>query len=181
MLFRSPKPQTTETAICMLADTVEAASRAMQNPTPQRIRSLVDTLVEKKIKEGQLDHCDLTMKQISLIKEAFIPILTGIHHLRIEYPSDSDIERERKAARDKVAGNTRNAARKKSESAIPEKSAPETASKPAGEDVPLNNESISGTPGAEARDADTAAPGNGHAGVENSLKEQSGATDTDNR
>ena len=179
--YPGPKPQTTETAICMLADTVEAASRAMQNPTPQRIRNLVDTLVEKKIKEGQLDHCDLTMKQISLIKEAFIPILTGIHHLRIEYPSDSDIERERKAARDKVAGNTRNAARKKSESAIPEKSAPETASKPAGEDVPLNNESVSGTPGAEAKDADIAAPGNGHAGVESPLKEQSGTADTDNR
>ncbi len=96
--YPGPKPQSKETAICMLADTVEAASRALKSPTPQRIRNLVDELVDKKIEEGQLDECDLTLKQIHQIKEAFVPILTGIHHLRIEYPEN---DREKKNAREK--------------------------------------------------------------------------------
>jgi len=96
--YPGPKPQTKETAIVMLADTIEAASRVLKGPTPQRIRNLVDKLVDKKIEEGQLDECDLTLNEIREIKEAFIPILTGIHHLRIEYP---ETESEKKAIRDK--------------------------------------------------------------------------------
>lgn len=99
--YPGPKPQTRETAIAMLADTVEAASRSLNNPTPQRIRNLVDTLVEKKIEEGQLDECDLTLNQIKQIKNAFLPILNGIHHGRIEYPG-SDADKEKKAAKEKA-------------------------------------------------------------------------------
>ncbi len=91
--YPGPKPQSKETAIAMLSDTVEAASRALQNPTPQRIRNLVDTLVDKKIEEGQLDESNLTFLDIKRIKEAFVPILTGIHHVRIEYPTDADKEK----------------------------------------------------------------------------------------
>ncbi len=86
--YPGPKPHTKETAIAMLADTVEAASRTIQKPTPQRIRSFVESLIDKKMEEAQLDESNLTLKEIDQIKEAFIPILMGIHHLRIEYPSD---------------------------------------------------------------------------------------------
>ncbi len=96
--YPGPKPQTKETAIAMLSDTVEAASRVLKSPTPQRIRNLIDDLVDNKIEEGQLDECDLTLNEIREIKEAFIPILTGIHHLRIEYP---EAEPEKKVTRDK--------------------------------------------------------------------------------
>ncbi|RMD85813.1 MAG: hypothetical protein D6813_15750, partial [Calditrichaeota bacterium] len=76
----------------------EAASRTLENPTPQRIRNLVNTLVEKKIQEGQLDDSDLTLKEINRIEEAFIVILMGIHHLRIEYPKEEGQSAEAKKA-----------------------------------------------------------------------------------
>ncbi len=94
--YPGPKPQSKETAIVMLADTVEAASRTLENPTPQRIRNLVNTLVEKKIQEGQLDDSDLTLKEINRIKEAFVVILMGIHHLRIEYPKEEENRKDGK-------------------------------------------------------------------------------------
>ncbi len=94
--YPGPKPQSKETAIVMLADTVEAASRTLENPTPQRIRNLVNTLVEKKIQEGQLDDSDLTLKEINRIKEAFVVILMGIHHLRIEYPKEEETAKSSK-------------------------------------------------------------------------------------
>ncbi|MGH1365108.1 MAG: HD family phosphohydrolase [Calditrichia bacterium] len=102
--YPGPKPQSKETAISMMADTVEAASRTLNNPTPQRIRNMVDTLVDQKMKEGQLDSCNLTLNEITQIKEAFHPILTGIHHIRIEYPGEilsEDKGKERSAAREK--------------------------------------------------------------------------------
>ncbi len=97
--YPGPKPQSKETAIAMLADTVEAAARSLTNPTPQRIRNLVENLIQKRFHEGQLDECDLTLRDLNRIKEAFIPILMGIHHIRIEYPGESKEgkgERERK-------------------------------------------------------------------------------------
>ncbi len=84
--YPGPKPQSKETAISMLADAVEAASRALPNPNLQRISSLVEDLIEKRFQEGQLDECDVTLRELNEIKQAFIPILMGIHHLRIEYP-----------------------------------------------------------------------------------------------
>ena len=92
--YPGPKPQSKETAICMMADTIEAASRVLKGPTPQRIRNLVDELVEHKIKEDQMDECGLTFQDIASIKEAFIPILTGIHHIRIEYPEGDPDKRQ---------------------------------------------------------------------------------------
>ncbi|RMG66476.1 MAG: HDIG domain-containing protein [Calditrichaeota bacterium] len=104
--YPGPKPRSKETAIAMLADTVEAACRTLQNPTPQRIRSLVDSLVERKIKEGQLDESDLTLREINQIKEAFVPILVGIHHSRIEYPGEpGEKKAEKLRAAEKAAVN----------------------------------------------------------------------------
>lgn len=94
--YPGPKPQSKETAIAMLADTVEAASRTLQKPTPQRIRSFVDSLIDNKVEEEQLNESHLTLQEIDQIKEAFIPILMGIHHVRIEYPSSEESTGEKK-------------------------------------------------------------------------------------
>ncbi|GAB4376580.1 MAG: HDIG domain-containing protein [Calditrichia bacterium] len=96
--YPGPKPQSRETAIAMLADSVEAAARTLPNPNPQRIRALVENLVEKRFQEGELDECDLTLRGLNKIKEAFIPILLGIHHLRIEYPAEATGEKPKKPA-----------------------------------------------------------------------------------
>ncbi len=87
--YPGPKPQSRETAIAMLADTVEAASRTLPNPNMQRISALVDNLIEKRFQEGELDECDITLRELNKIKSAFIRVLMGIHHLRIEYPSEN--------------------------------------------------------------------------------------------
>jgi len=86
--YPGPKPRSRETAIIMLADCVEAASRSLENPTPSRIKSLVKRMIELREREGQLDECKLTTRDLSLIAEAFVPVLIGIFHRRIEYPSE---------------------------------------------------------------------------------------------
>jgi hypothetical protein len=70
----------------MLADVVEAASRTLENPTPSRIQGMVQTLVNMIFSDGQLDNCELTLKDIHKIAKVFNRILTGIHHHRVEYP-----------------------------------------------------------------------------------------------
>ncbi len=88
--YPGPKPQSREAALVMLADVVEAASRTLENPTPSRIRGLVQNLVNKILLDGQLDGCELSLKDLHRIAENYIQILTGIHHHRIEYPEDAD-------------------------------------------------------------------------------------------
>jgi cyclic-di-AMP phosphodiesterase PgpH len=85
--YPGPKPQTKETAILMLADTVESAARVLSEPSPGRIREMVDRLVNEKIAEGQLDQSPLTLREIDQIKESLSSVLTGMYHHRIEYPS----------------------------------------------------------------------------------------------
>jgi putative nucleotidyltransferase with HDIG domain len=86
--YPGPKPQSKETAIAMLSDTVEAASRTLPNPNLQRISGLVDGLIEKRFQEGELDECDITLRELNKIKSAFTRILMGVHHIRIEYPTE---------------------------------------------------------------------------------------------
>ncbi len=86
--YGGPKPQTKETAIVLLADSVEAASRALDDPTPARIKSLVQKIVNNKFIDNQLDECDLTLKDLHKISESFVRILTGIFHTRVEYPEN---------------------------------------------------------------------------------------------
>ncbi len=83
--YPGPKPQSRESALVMLADVVEAASRTLENPTPSRIRGLVQNLVNNVFSDGQLDDCDLTLKDLHKIAKSFNTILNGIHHHRIEY------------------------------------------------------------------------------------------------
>jgi cyclic-di-AMP phosphodiesterase PgpH len=84
--YSGPKPQTREAGIVMLADSVEAASRTLDDPTPKRIETHVQTIVENIFLDGQLDDCELTLKDLHAIQRSFISILIGIFHQRIEYP-----------------------------------------------------------------------------------------------
>lgn len=86
--YPGPKPQTKESAIIMLADSVEASSRSLDEPTPGRIRGLVKKIVNNKFIDGQLDDCDLTLKDMHKIAESFVRVLMGVFHTRLSYPED---------------------------------------------------------------------------------------------
>lgn len=85
--YPGPKPQTKEAGIVMLADAVEAASRTLTDPTPARIKSLVQRIINNIFLDGQLEECELTLKDLHNIEESFTRILTGIFHQRIDYPT----------------------------------------------------------------------------------------------
>lgn len=84
--YPGPKPQSKETAIVMLADSVEAAVRALSRPTPGRIEGLVRKLIKSRLDDGQLDESDLTLRDLDKVADAFVQVLSGIYHNRIEYP-----------------------------------------------------------------------------------------------
>jgi len=83
--YPGPKPQTKEAGLVMLADVVEAASRTLENPTPSRIQGRVQNLINQIFSDGQLDACELTLKDLHNIAKSFNKILNAIHHHRIEY------------------------------------------------------------------------------------------------
>jgi len=85
-MYPGPKPQTRVAALVMMADAVEAASKVLNDPTPARISALVEKIINHIFLEGQLDECELTLKDISEIKKLFIFNLTSIMHKRIDYP-----------------------------------------------------------------------------------------------
>ena len=89
--YAGPKPQTKEAAILMLADSVEAASRTLEKPTPTRIADFVKNMIEDKRADGQLDDCDLTLRDLRKIQDVFARILSGTLHARIEYPGSSPV------------------------------------------------------------------------------------------
>ena len=84
--YPGPKPQSKETAIAMLADSCESAARAMHEPTPERVRDLIDTIVAAKVADRQLDESPLTLAEVARVREQFVKILAGVVHRRIEYP-----------------------------------------------------------------------------------------------
>ncbi len=94
--YPGPRPQTNEQGIVMLADSVEAASRSLDKPTPKRLEGLVDAIFRARIEDGQLDGCALTFADLSRIKETFLSILNGIYHLRVKYPDQDKITGEEK-------------------------------------------------------------------------------------
>ncbi|NLN75404.1 MAG: HDIG domain-containing protein [Armatimonadetes bacterium] len=83
--YNGPKPKSKEAALIMLADSAEAASRAMSKPTRATIELIVNKVVAEKLRDGQLDESDLTFKEVSKIAEAFTKALTGTLHARIDY------------------------------------------------------------------------------------------------
>jgi len=92
--YPGPKPRCRETAILMLADAVEAATRSLAKPTPSRIREMTKQIIDKRMLSGELDNSGLTLSDLANIRESFIPLLTGIHHSRIVYPHQKDKESE---------------------------------------------------------------------------------------
>ncbi len=86
--YPGPRPQTKETAIVLLADAVEAASRSLEEPTPASIRNLVRKIINNKFIDGQLDECELTLKDMHKIADSFVRILQGIYHTRLSYPEE---------------------------------------------------------------------------------------------
>jgi putative nucleotidyltransferase with HDIG domain len=84
--YPGPKPQTKEAAIIMLCDSVEAAVRSMSRPTPNRIEAIIRKIIKERLNDGQLDECDLTLKDLDKIADALMITLNGIYHARIEYP-----------------------------------------------------------------------------------------------
>ncbi|TWT09095.1 HD family phosphohydrolase [Planomicrobium sp. CPCC 101079] len=84
--YAGPKPQTKEIAVVSIADSIEAAVRSMKEPTSEKIKNLVDAIVEDKLKDGQFDECDLTMKELKTVKKVMCETLNGTFHTRIEYP-----------------------------------------------------------------------------------------------
>jgi putative nucleotidyltransferase with HDIG domain len=106
--YPGPRPQSKETAIVMLADSIEGASRSLQGPTPARLRGLVNKIVDQRLHEGQLDECGLSLADVARIREAFLQVLTGIFHVRVAYPElpgrshqgasrDADLPREHRS------------------------------------------------------------------------------------
>jgi len=87
--YPGPKPQTKEAACVLLADSVEAASRTLDDPTPSSIQGLVKKVINNKFIDAQLDECELTLKDLEKITKVFTHILTGIYHSRVEYPEDT--------------------------------------------------------------------------------------------
>jgi len=90
--YPGPKPSTRESGIIMLADSIEAAARTLEKPTPRALDSLVNAITEAKLKDGQLDECPLTLQELALIKQTFVATLATIHHARLAYPAPPEDE-----------------------------------------------------------------------------------------
>ena len=94
--YPGPKPQSKRTAIAMMADSIESATRVLQEPTPERVRSLVDGIVEASGRTGSLDEAPLTLREITVLKDTFVKVLSGI------YPSSNRLPEY--SASDRCAG-----------------------------------------------------------------------------
>lgn len=84
--YPGPKPQTKEAGVLMIADAVESASRVLKEPTSSRIESLVEDLSMKRLLDGQLDECGLTLEEVRKIGESLVKSLTAVYHGRVKYP-----------------------------------------------------------------------------------------------
>jgi len=88
--YPGPRPDSKESAVLMLADSVEAASRALEKPTHKRLKALVDGLVDTRASDHQLDESDITFRDLTLIKETFLNYLMGVFHVRVKYPGEEE-------------------------------------------------------------------------------------------
>lgn len=85
--YPGPIPQTIETAICMLADGVEARTRTLAELTPTSIGAVVDTIIQRRLEEGQLRDAPITLRQLTIVRDQFVRTLAATHHTRVEYPT----------------------------------------------------------------------------------------------
>lgn len=94
--YSGPKPQSKEAGIILLADMLEAEARTLSNPTASRIKNLTQNVINKNLINGQLDDCNLTLRELNRIKDVFARILTGMFHNRVEYPDEELINKLKK-------------------------------------------------------------------------------------
>ena len=87
--YPGPSPRSIETAVVMLADGAEAAARVLNDPTPQRIREVVDRIVRQRVDQGQLREAPITLAQLETVKEQFTRVLAGMYHSRVDYPASA--------------------------------------------------------------------------------------------
>jgi len=92
--YPGPKPQSLEAACINLADACESATRSLEEPTPHRIKALVERIYEDRLLDGQYDECGLALNQLEIIKETIIERLIGAYHARIEYPEEDELRRQ---------------------------------------------------------------------------------------
>jgi putative nucleotidyltransferase with HDIG domain len=88
-IYPGPAPRSIETAVVMLADGVEAATRVLNEPTPPRVREVIEHIVRQRLEQGQLRDAPLTLRQLEMVKDEFARVLTGMYHSRIDYPRSS--------------------------------------------------------------------------------------------
>ena len=105
--YPGPRPMSRETAIVMLADSVEAATRSLMEPTPGRIQAQIHEIVMNKLTDGQLDDCPLTIRDLRRIEDAFFQVAVGIFHKRPVLPKASKPLEGQKAAANNVSGETK--------------------------------------------------------------------------
>ena len=89
--YPGPRPRSRETAIVMLADSVESATHTLDDPTPDRLRELIDAIVETKLERGQLEEAPLTLRDLRVVRDQFQKVLVGMYHRRIDYPQTRHI------------------------------------------------------------------------------------------
>jgi len=92
--YPGPRPASKETGILMLADSVEAASRSLAEPTHKRLETLINMIIQARIADGQLSDTDLTFRDLDTIKETFLSMLLGIYHVRVKYPGQEEEEQK---------------------------------------------------------------------------------------
>jgi len=88
--YPGPKPRSKETAVLMLADSVEAISRTLSDTSPANLRLMIERAIQDVLDDDQLDECSLTLGDLSKISEAFLSVLAGMHHQRVEYPESTE-------------------------------------------------------------------------------------------
>lgn len=86
--YNGPKPQSKEAAIISVADSVEAAVRSMKQPDSTKIKELVSAIIKDRLNDGQFDECDISMKDLQIVKESICTTLKGFYHERIQYPEE---------------------------------------------------------------------------------------------
>jgi membrane-associated HD superfamily phosphohydrolase len=91
--YPGPRPRSKETAILMLADGVEAISRTLSDTSPARLRAMIKRAIQEVVDDDQLAECALTLEDLSKTADAFLGVLAGMHHQRIEYPEPTDSSR----------------------------------------------------------------------------------------
>jgi hypothetical protein len=104
--YPGPKPQTKEAAILMMADSIEAASRTLNDPSPAQVEGMIDRLADAILADKQLDECDITLREIGLVKESFFKILSGLYHRRLDYPGYDFKTAEEKADKNSVSNSS---------------------------------------------------------------------------